>query len=370
MISPKLFATSLRIGTAALLSATALSACSTLSSISPFGSNVPYSQDIQPTVPRPAQPEIPAFKAAPKPPPKTPQVDVSEQPTPAPSTPAPSTPPAAAPTPAPAPSAPPPASEPAPAAPPSPPPAPQSAAPEAAPAPKVAAATAPAATENPAPAEAQSGGDANTENLPQLPAEHREFKDDGSYPNLAQVPARPVNLPTFAEAKKVEKALLADNEKQKAAPPDSPAAPSVDSAPEKVAVAAPVPAVPEAIAAGLPRPEDKSPCLSTSPVSGNPTATVRFAAGSSSITSDDLQVLAEAMPTIRGAKGSVRVFGHGDTDATAPQGSGRFELAAARAGAVAQALAGFGIPAPKIAVGVACRDAATNGASVQLYAES
>lgn len=79
--------------------------------------------------------------------------------------------------------------------------------------------------------------------------------------------------------------------------------------------------------------------------------------------------MAEAMPTVRGAKGTIRVFGHGDTDPNA-KSAGRFDLAAARAGAVAQALAGFGIPAPKIAVGVACRDAAASGASVQLYVES
>jgi outer membrane protein OmpA-like peptidoglycan-associated protein len=205
-----------------------------------------------------------------------------------------------------------------------------------------------------------------------LPAQHREFKDDGTYPNLAQVPARPVNLPTFAEAKKVEKALLADNEKQKAPSPESPTAPSVDSSTQKTAAAAPPPvaAAPIGVAAGTPRSEDKSPCLSASPSSGQPTATIRFAPGSSAMTSDDLQVLAEVMPTIREANGTIRVFGHGDTDQHAQQGAGRFDLAAARAGAVAQALAGFGIPAPKIAVGVACRDAATSGASVQLYAQS
>jgi outer membrane protein OmpA-like peptidoglycan-associated protein len=205
-----------------------------------------------------------------------------------------------------------------------------------------------------------------------LPAEHRQFKDDGTYPNLAQVPARPVNLPTFAEAKKVEKALLADNEKQKAPSPQSPAAPSIDSSPQKVATAAtpPVTASVAPVAAGTPRTEDKSPCLSASPTPGTPTATIRFAPGSSAITSDDLQVLAELMPTIRGANGTIRLFGHGDTDENARQGAGRFDLAAARAGAVAQALAGFGIPVPKIAVGVACRDAATSGASVQLFAES
>jgi outer membrane protein OmpA-like peptidoglycan-associated protein len=87
------------------------------------------------------------------------------------------------------------------------------------------------------------------------------------------------------------------------------------------------------------------------------------------LSSDDLIILADAIPLVRGGKGTIRVFGHGDTDQAAPQAT-RFDLAAARAGAVAQALAGYGIPAPRIAVGVACADPSLAGASVQLYAES
>ena len=56
-------------------------------------------------------------------------------------------------------------------------------------------------------------------------------------------------------------------------------------------------------------------------------------------------------------------------DAAAPAAQ-RFDLATARAGAVAQALAGYGIPTPRIAVGVACTDASVAGASAQLYTES
>ena len=76
------------------------------------------------------------------------------------------------------------------------------------------------------------------------------------------------------------------------------------------------------------------------------------------------------MPTVRGSKGTIHVLGHGDAEPASDLAPPRFDLAIARAGAVAQAVAGYGIPVPRIAVGVACTDAAFAGASVQLYAES
>jgi outer membrane protein OmpA-like peptidoglycan-associated protein len=370
MTSPRIFTISLRLGAAALLSASALTACSTISGMSPFSSNVPYSQDIKPTLPQPAQVEIPAFKPVPPPPPKPKPVEPPPAPE-APPAPAPATPVAETP-PAPPPPA---AAAPAPA---TPSPAPQSSAPEAAPAPKVAVA-APAAApaqdkaEPAKTADAGSSGETDTDSAPQLPAEHKQFKDDGTYPSLAQVPARPKNLPTFADAKALESRLAADNGTAKTASPASANAPSVDSSPEK----APAAGAPQTLqtaslaqVGAVARPEDKSPCLGSDTVTGDLTTTVHFAPGSAAMTSASLEGLAEAMPTVRGAKGTIRVFGHGDTDANAQASAGRFDLAAARAGAVAQALTGFGVPAAKIAVGVACHDAATAGASVQLYAES
>jgi outer membrane protein OmpA-like peptidoglycan-associated protein len=382
MTLPRIFTISLRLGAAALLSASALTACSTISGMSPFSSNVPYSQDIKPTLPQPAQVEIPAFKPVPPPPPKPKPVEpppapeappAQAQATPAPAASTPATPAPAAETP---PAPPPPAAAaPAPA---TPSPAPQSSAPEAAPAPKVAV-TAPAAapahdkTEPAKTADAGSSGETDTDSAPQLPAEHKQFKDDGTYPSLAQVPARPKNMPTFADAKALESRLAADNGTAKTASPASANAPSVDSSPEK----APAAGAPQTLqtasltpAGAVARPEDKSPCLGPDTVTGDLTTTVHFAPGSAAMTSASLEGLAEAMPTLRGAKGTIRLFGHGDTDANAQASAGRFDLAAARAGAVAQALTGFGVPAAKIAVGVGCHDAATAGASVQLYAES
>jgi len=214
-------------------------------------------------------------------------------------------------------------------------------------------------------------GESGKRASPVIPDADRQFKDDGTYPNLAQVPARPVNVPTFAEAKVLEKSLVADQQKAKDASPASPDAPAVDSTPvpvSKLAMVVPVPATPAPTAAA--RAEDQAPCLSGKPVDGDPTATLHFETGSAALTSANLAVLADAMPTIRAAKGTIRIFGHGDTETNAATGAGRFDLAAARAGAVAQAVAGYGIPVPRIAVGVACSDAAFAGASVQLYAES
>jgi outer membrane protein OmpA-like peptidoglycan-associated protein len=206
---------------------------------------------------------------------------------------------------------------------------------------------------------------------PTIPEADRAFHDDGTYPNLAQVPARPVNMPTFAEAKALEKALVADSAKAKEETPSSPAAPSVDSNPVPVSkLAKPAEEPAPTITAAVDRPEDSSPCLSGKPGQGNPTATVRFEPGSAAINSDTLQALVEAMPAIRAASGTIRIFGHGDPTSDSTAGSGRFDLAVARANAVAQAVAGYGIPAPRIAVGVACSDAALGESSVQLYAES
>ena len=337
--------------------------CSTVQSISPFSSSVPYSQDVQPTIPKPAISEIPAFK------PKKAEVAVQDM-APAPAAPA-APPPAAAP--AAAPPAPPPASEAAPPAKAPPPPPPQSSiAPGTAT--KTAEAEAPAATpakagESSEDTEVAGGGEKKAQ--PTIPEADKAFHDDGTYPNLAQVPARPVNMPTFTEAKALEKALVADAGKMKADSPASPAAPSVDSSPVPVTkLVTPVAASAPTITAAADRPEDSSPCLSGSPAESKPTATIHFEPGSAAIDTVTQQALVEAIPTIRAATGTIRIFGHGDPGADGAAGSGRFDLAVARANAVAAAVAGYGVPAPRIAVGVACSDAALGGSSVQLYAES
>jgi outer membrane protein OmpA-like peptidoglycan-associated protein len=341
--------------------ACALAGCSTVKSITPFTSSVPYSQDVQPTISKPAISEIPAFK------PKTAEVTVKDLPVPA----APAA--AAAPPPAPAPAAAAAPPTPAPQAvppPPAAPPAQSSAAPEATT--KTAEAEVP---KNGKPAEssedAEVAGAGEKKPQPTIPDVDRQFKDDGSYPNLAQVPSRPVNMPTFSEAKALEKALVADSDKAKDKSQASPDTPAVDSAPVPVAKLAQAasPATP-AIAAAADRPEDSSPCLNAGAAEGRPTATIHFEPGSAALTSATLANLVEALPSIRAATGTIRIFGHGDSLADSSAGSGRFDLAAARAGAVAQAVAGYGIPAPRIAVGVACSDAALGGSSVQLYAES
>jgi outer membrane protein OmpA-like peptidoglycan-associated protein len=205
--------------------------------------------------------------------------------------------------------------------------------------------------------------------VPPLSDEERHtFKDNGTYPNLAQVPARPANMPTFLEAAAVEKSLIGNREKAKDAVPDSPASPAVDSvmSPETPAAAKPDVTPPKAVTVAA-RVEDGSPCLSQKPVDADPTAILRFEIGSSSLTSDDLQILADSLPAVRQSKGAIRILGHGDTEPGAAQAAGRFDLAASRAGAVAQALAGFGIPAPRIALGVACTDASMAGIGTALH---
>jgi outer membrane protein OmpA-like peptidoglycan-associated protein len=375
MTSNSLFTKFLPVAVIAATAST-LVGCSTVKSISPFSSSVPYSQDVQPTIPKPAISEIPAFKPKPKP-----EVSVSEAPAPAPepaSAPA-ATPSAPVPTPAPTPAPPPPAPTAAPPPPPSPPASQSSVAPAGAP--KVAEVETPAAPppeKAAAPAKTTESSD-DTEvagesgkHQSSIPDADRQFKDDGTYPNLAQVPARPVNMPTFLDAKVIEKALVADSEKAKNASPASPDTPAVDSTPVPVSQLvkpAPAPTTP-VVTAAVDRPEDRSPCLSGAPADSELAATIHFEPGSAAMTSATLALLTEALPAIRAAKGAIRIFGHGDTDTNSATGAGRFDLAAARAGAVAQAVAGYGIPVPRIAVGVACNDAAFAGASVQLYAES
>lgn len=388
----------------------AVGGCSTVKDISPFTSNIPYAQDIKPNMPQPAVVEVPAFKPAPKPPAATKPQEAEKSdseatpgaaPTPsadaaasAPPTPAETAPPPAAPQAAPAPAAAPAASaSSSPAAAPTPSETGTSAS-SAASAPAPAAAAPPTADQSPAPRAAPSGSqssvappapkvagsrkpqaapadNASDEGPPTIPEERRAFNDDGRYPNLAQVPPRPVNAPTFAEAGAIEKTLKAEQAVAKAERPASPAAPSPDSTPAPQQVAAADEQKPVVPANGVvARLEDRAPCLDEAPTGGNPTATVHFKAGTAALASDDYAALAEVMPTVRATTGTIRVFGHGDTDAGSPQGASRFDLAAARADAVAQALIGFGIAATRIAVGVACADNAAAGASAQLYAPS
>jgi len=342
----------------------ALVGCSTMKSISPFSSSVPYSQDVQPILPKPAISEIPAFKPKPKP-----EVSVSEKPVPAPAEAAPPPAPAAAPAPAASEAAPP---APA-AAPPPPPAAPQSqssATPETATRTAEAEAPAPRAKAGESSEDTEVAGAGEKKPQPTIPEADKAFHDDGTYPNLAQVPARPVNMPSFTEAKALEKALVADAGRAKAETPSSPAAPSVDSSPVPVSKLKPAEAPTPTITAAADRPEDGSPCLTGKVGEGKATATVSFEPGSAAIDTTRMQALVEAMPSIRAATGTIRIFGHGDPGTDGAAGSGRFDLAVARANAVAQAVAGYGIPAPRIAVGVACSDAALGGSSVQLYAES
>jgi outer membrane protein OmpA-like peptidoglycan-associated protein len=379
MTSNSLFTKFLPVAVIAATAST-LVGCSTVKSISPFSSSVPYSQDVQPTVPKPASSEIPAFRPKPKP-----DVSVSEAPAPAPAPAPAAAPPAPAPaptpTPAPTPAAPPPAPTAAPLPPPPPPPPASQSSVAPVGTPKVAEAETPAV---PSPEKAAAPGKAaessdDTEvagesgkHQSSIPDADRQFKDDGTYPNLAQVPARPVNIPTFLEAKAIEKALVADSAKAKDVSPASPNAPAVDSTPVPVSLLVkpvPVPTAP-VVTEAADRAEDHAPCLSGAPADSELAATIHFEPGSAAMTSATLALLTEALPTIRAAKGAIRIFGHGDTETDSATGAGRFDLAAARAGAVAQAVAGYGIPVPRIAVGVACNDAAFAGASVQLYAES
>ncbi len=364
MKSTSLLPVYVRGGALAVIAAAALAGCSTVKDLSPFGSDVPYSQDVKPTIAQPAVVDVPAFK--PVPPPQKP---------------------IAAPPPATSPAAPADSPPPAPAASP---PSRQSSL-SAAPDQKMASAApvaegsadAPAPSPSAAPPApvAMKGTPGHpvtrpADSPPSIPDADLAFKDDGTYPNLAQVPARPVNMPTFLEASAVEKSLVTDRETAKDKEPDSPPSPSPDTLPDAAAKPpAAAPAAPVAVATTLAaapvteRVEDSAPCLSQRPANAEPAAILHFAPGSAALSSDDLIIIADAIPAVRSGNGTIRVFGHGDTDQAASQSS-RFDLAAARAGAVAQALAGYGIPAPRIAIGVACADPSLAGASVQLYAES
>jgi len=363
MTSTSSFVAFSRTGATLAIMAAALAGCSTVKSIVPMGSSVPYAQSIKPTIPQPAITEIPAFKAAPKPPPKP--VEPAIEPAA----------PAAAPLPAPAvPAAqpsvpPPPAAEPKPRQPSSdvpPPPAPtnsQSSLPSAGSASAADARPTAATPTKPAQKTADAQSQQPSDDLPSVPEERRAFHDDGNYPNLAQVPARPVNLPTFADAASLEKLLQADSAAAKQKDLPAGASPASASKPEPSTSA-------NATVVSTTRAEDRAPCLNPTVRSGDPTVTVHFKPGSSALTAGELAILVDALPAVRGGNGTIRIFGHGDTDPGAPKSVSRFDLAVARAGAVALALAGYGVPTPRMAVGVACVDTAMAGASVQLYAES
>jgi outer membrane protein OmpA-like peptidoglycan-associated protein len=201
--------------------------------------------------------------------------------------------------------------------------------------------------------------------LPTIPEERRGFKDDGIYRSLAQVPARPVNMPTFAEAAAIENTLKSDQSHAKATGPDTVPGTSSGSA------SAAAPAKTATIAAApTSRLEDRTPCFDAASSPGQLAVTLRFQPGSAALTSDNMANLVESLPTVRASTGVLRVFGHGDTETGSVSGAPRFDLATARAGAVAQALAGYGIPVSRMAIGVACADTGAVGESVQLFAQS
>lgn len=307
-----------------------LAGCSTIKSVSPFTSSVPYAQDVQPTVARPASPEIPVYKkTAPE---SAPVAEAPSEPAPAPTPP----PPPAATEPKATPSA-------APAPPPA--PAPQASAspavtpPAAAPQPSAAVAD----EANAQPAAAGRGKDSDKP-APTIPADRMAFEDNGKYRNLAEVPGRPKSLPSFAEARSTEAALAADRSGVPA-PTDAPKASTATAA------------------AG------SAPC-GTDTSAAKPAATLRFEPGSTMLPSDQRGMLSDALPEVRNGTGAIRVVGHGDSEAGSAHGTARFDLAMGRASAVAQALAEFGIPAQRIAVQVGCDENPQAGGSVQLYASS
>jgi outer membrane protein OmpA-like peptidoglycan-associated protein len=170
------------------------------------------------------------------------------------------------------------------------------------------------------------------------------YNDSGHYRNLAEVPARPTNLPTFAEARATEASLVAER---------NGAAPQADAAKT----------------GNVAHEQDRAPCGPDSNTA-KPELTVRFDPGSTSLPADQRGVLGDALPDIRGASGTIRVVGHGDSEAGAGGDVNRFDLAIGRAGAVARALAEFGIPAQRISIQVACDENPAAGASVQLYTAS
>ena len=248
---------------ASCLAVASLAGCSTMKDLSPFGSNVPYAQDIKPTIAQPAVTEVPAFKPAP--------------PAPKPI----AAPPAAAPAPAaPAPAAP--ASD----APPPAPPGPQSSLSAQSNAALASAAPAPASPRRrfhtcglharclgpgrqPGHTNSLRGARSAGSVIPRrgTPTHRHRFRtNSGASTTMAHIPtsprspARPVNMPTFLEASTIEKSLLADRDAAKDKRPESPQSPSPDSAPDQTgksqaAVAAPT----SAPAAVVARSEDAAP---------------------------------------------------------------------------------------------------------------
>ena len=170
------------------------------------------------------------------------------------------------------------------------------------------------------------------------------YDDTGHYRNLAEVPKRPTNLPTFAEARATEASLVAERGGTTAAPETAKPDSSVHE-------------------------QDRAPC---GPTLGEakPAVTVRFDPGSTTLPADQRGVLGDSLADVRSTSGPIRVVGHGDSAAGASGGVTRFSLAMGRASAVAQALAEFGIPAQRIAIQVACDENPAAGASVQLYTAS
>ena len=274
----------------------ALTGCSTVKSLSPFD-GAPYAQDIKPTVSRPTQPDKPVYPVAPKATTGGLSAPVS--------------------------------------------PLAQAAA-------RDIAVDGLAGSSTPAPITA---GDSD-KIKPGFAADRRKSDDDGTFPNLAQVPARPSDLPSFADAHRQVGALQADR--------------------AAAALSAPSAAGGGKTAAGslTARPEDRSPCLAGMPAAGAAKAAVSFAVGSSTLTDEARASLADAVPDVRAAQGEVRIVGDGDRAADSAPPTRRFNLAMARASSVALALTEFGISSQRIAVGVSCSDTALSGPSVRLYLDS
>ena len=307
-----------------------LAGCSTIKSVSPFTSSVPYAQDVLPTVPRPAASEIPVYKRAP--PEAAPVAEAPAEPAPPP-TPPPARPAAAPAEPQAAPAAVP-AQAPAPAS--------QASTPPAATPPAVPPTSASTSEQNNPQTAAAVQGKGSDKPPPTIPADRMAFNDNGEYRNLADVPARPKALPSFADARATEAQLAADQNGAQAA----------GAAPKASTSTAPA---------------GPAPC-SAAASAAKPAATLHFDPGTTTLPADQRSLLGDALPEVRNGTGAIRVVGHGDTVTGAAQGATRFDLAMDRASAVAQALAEFGIPAQRIAVQVGCDENPQTGGSVQLFA--
>ncbi|HLG88030.1 MAG TPA: OmpA family protein [Alphaproteobacteria bacterium] len=314
-----------------------LAGCSTVKSISPFTSSVPYAQDVQPTVARPASPEVPVYKKAAQPPEPAPVAESRPEPAPPQTEPKAAAPASAPPT---APAAPEPQESSAPPAVP-PPVSPPASGTSPTPAPQTNSSTGSQDGAEPAKAGHGKNGDSAP---PSIPPEQMAYNDSGRYRNLAEVPKRPTNLPTFAEARATEASLVA--ERNGSAPPTD-----------------------ATKASNATHEQDRAPC-GPDPSKAKPEVTVRFDTGSTSLPADQRGVLGDALANVRSATGTIRVVGHGDAEPGAGGGVNRFDLAMGRASAVAQALAEFGIPAQRISIQVACDENPAAGASVQLFTAS